>query len=163
MPYNKCILLGNLTRDPEIRYTPKGTAVAKLGLALNHTWKDEAGTQHEEVTFVDCDCFGRTAEVIAQYFVKGKPILIEGRLKLDQWQDKQTNENRQKLKVVVERFSFVGGKDDAENGGNGHQAPPQRGNRPPARGQRAAAEAPQQDGGESGYHQDAEESEQVPF
>src|SRR5678816_4951609 len=83
--FNKVILAGNLTRDPELRYTPKGTAVAKIGLAMNRQWKDETGQQKEEVTFVDVDAFGRQAEVISQYLKKGRPILVEGRLKLDQW------------------------------------------------------------------------------
>ena len=81
--FNKVILAGNLTRDPELRYTPKGTAIAKIGLAINRTWKSETGETKEEVTFVDVDAFGRTAEIIAQYLKKGRPILIEGRLRYD--------------------------------------------------------------------------------
>ena len=105
--FNRVILAGNLTRDPELRYTPKGLAIAKLGLAINRTWKNEAGETKEEVTFVDVDSFGRQAEVIAQYFKKGRPILIEGRLRLDQWDDKQSGQKRSKLGVVLEGFSFV--------------------------------------------------------
>src|SRR5882724_9114881 len=105
--FNKVILAGNLTRDPEVRYTPKGTAIAKIGLAVNRTWKNEAGETKEEVTFVDVDSFGRQAEVIAQYFKKGRPILVEGRLKLDQWDDKQTGQKRSRLGVVLEGFSFL--------------------------------------------------------
>src|SRR5260370_21210171 len=104
---NKVILAGNLTRDPELRYTPKGLAIAKLGLAINRTWKNEAGETKEEVTFVDADAFGRTAEVIGQYLKKGRPILIEGRLKLDQWEDKNTHQKQSKLKVVVDTFQFL--------------------------------------------------------
>ena len=88
--FNKVILAGNLTRDPELRYTPKGTAIAKFGLAINRTWKTETGEAKEEVTFVDVDSFGRQAEVIAQYMKKGRPLLVGGRLRLDQWDDKQT-------------------------------------------------------------------------
>jgi single-strand DNA-binding protein len=105
--FNKVILAGNLTRDPEVRYTPKGTAIAKLGMAINRTWKTETGETKEEVTFVDVDAFGRTAEVISQYLKKGRPILVEGRLKLDQWDDKQTGQKRSRLGVVLENFQFL--------------------------------------------------------
>jgi single-strand DNA-binding protein len=105
--FNKVILAGNLTRDPELRYTPKGTAVAKIGMAINRTWKDEGGASKEEVTFVDVEAWGRQAEVIAQYMRKGRPLLIEGRLKLDTWEDKTTHQKQSKLKVVLETFSFI--------------------------------------------------------
>ena len=105
--FNKVILAGNLTRDPELRYTPKGTAIARIGVAINRTWKNEAGETKEEVTFVDADAFGRTAEVIAQYLKKGRPILIDGRLKFDQWEDKNTHQKVSKLRVVVENFQFL--------------------------------------------------------
>src|SRR6266536_1149904 len=98
--FNKVILAGNLTRDPELRYTPKGTAVAKIGLAINRQWKDESGAQKEEVTFVDVDAFGRQAEVISQYLKKGRPILVEGRLKFEQWDDKQTGQKKSRLGVT---------------------------------------------------------------
>jgi single-strand DNA-binding protein len=111
--FNKVLLMGNLTRDPELRYTPKGTAVAQLGLAVNRQWKSESGETKEEVTFVDVDAFGRQAEVIGQYLKKGRPIFIEGRLKLDTWDDKQTNQKRSKLKIVLESFQFLdGGRQD---------------------------------------------------
>jgi single-strand DNA-binding protein len=116
--FNKVILAGNLTRDPELRYTPKGTAVVKIGMAINRTWKNEAGETKEEVTFVDVDAFGRTAEVIAQYLKKGRPILMEGRLKYDTWDDKQTNQKRSKLGVVMENFQFMdSGRADGGTGG----------------------------------------------
>src|SRR2546427_6655726 len=105
--FNKVILAGNLTRDPELRYTPKGTAIAKIGLAINRTWKNETGETKEEVTFVDVDAFGRTAEIIAQYLKKGRPILMEGRLRYQTWDDKQTNQKRSKLGVVLEGFQFL--------------------------------------------------------
>src|SRR6202030_404574 len=95
--FNKVILMGNLTRDPEVRYTPKGTAVAKIGLAVNHRWTNEAGEKKEEVTFVDVEAWGRQAETIGQYMTKGKPILIEGRLKLDSWDDKESGQKRSKM------------------------------------------------------------------
>ena len=105
--FNKVILAGNLTRDPELRYTPKGTAVARLGIACNRKWKSETGEMKEEVTFVDVDAFGKTAETIGQYLKKGRPILIEGRLRYDTWEDKQTGQKKSKLGVVLENFQFL--------------------------------------------------------
>ena len=107
--FNKVILVGNLTRDPELRYTTKGTAVAKLGLAVNRTWRSESGESREEVTFVDIDAFGKQAETLGRYLKKGRPILIEGRLRLDQWDDKQTGQKRSRLGVVMEGFQFLDG------------------------------------------------------
>lgn len=105
---NKVFLMGNLTRDPEVSYTPKGTAVAKIGLAVNRQWTGEDGEKKEEVTFVDVEAWGRQAETIGQYMSKGRPIFIEGRLKLDSWEDKETHQKRSKLKVVLESFQFIG-------------------------------------------------------
>lgn len=105
--FNKVVLVGNLTRDPEIRYTPKGTAVAAISIAVNRKWKNEAGEEKDEVTFVEIDLFGRTAENVGQYMRKGSPILVDGRLKLEQWEDKQTNQKRSKLKVVGETVQFL--------------------------------------------------------
>ena len=115
--FNKVILAGNLTRDPELRFTPKGTAICKLGLAINRTWSNETGEKKEETTFVDLDAFGRQAETIAQYLKKGGGIMIEGRLRLDQWDDKQTGQKRSKLGVVVEGFQFIGGANRGEGAG----------------------------------------------
>src|SRR5438132_8640463 len=115
----KVILAGNLTRDPELRYTPKGTAIAKITVAINRSWKTETGETKEEVTYVDVDAFARQAEVIAQYFKKGRPILIEGRLRYDTWDDKQTNQKRSKLGVVLETFQFM----DSQRTGEGATAP----------------------------------------
>ena len=129
--FNKVLLMGNLTRDPEVRYTPKGTAIATLGLAVNRTWSTETGEKKEEVTFVDVDVWGRQAETIGQYMSKGRPIFIEGRLKLDQWDDKETGQKRSKLKVVCENFQFLGapkGGEGAEGGGEGR--PPRPAARP---------------------------------
>src|SRR5438093_11576374 len=105
--FNRVILAGNLTKDPELRYTPKGTAIASIRLAVNRTWKSESGETKEEVSFVDVDAWGRQAEVIAQYVKKGRPLLIEGRLKQDTWEDKNTHQKLSKLKVVLEGFSFI--------------------------------------------------------
>ena len=107
--FNKVILVGNLTRDPELRYLPKGTAVARLGLAVNRKWTTDTGEQREEVTFVDIDAFGKQAETIAQYMKKGGPMLVEGRLRLDSWDDKATGQKRSRLGVVLEGFQFLGG------------------------------------------------------
>ena len=115
--FNKVILVGNLTRDPELRYTPKGTAIAKIGLAVNRTWRTESGETKEEVTFVDVDVFGRTAENVGQYMRKGRPILIEGRLRLDQWDDKQTGQKRSRLGVVAETVQFLGSPGQGGGGG----------------------------------------------
>ncbi len=122
--FNKVILAGNLTRDPELRYTPKGTAVARIGLAVNRTWKTETGETKEEVTFVDVDAFGRQAEVIAQYMRKGRPFLVEGRLKLDQWEDKNTHQKQSKLHVVLESFSFIDSRGSDAGGGAAEPARP---------------------------------------
>jgi single-strand DNA-binding protein len=107
--FNKVILAGNLTRDPELRYTPSGTAIAKFGLALNRKWKDQSGETKEEVTFVDVDAFGKQAELIGQYLKKGNPLLVEGRLRTDSWEDKQTQQKRSRLGVVLEGMTFLGG------------------------------------------------------
>jgi single-strand DNA-binding protein len=108
--FNKVIIAGNLTRDPELRYTPKGTAVARLTLAVNRTWKNETGESKEEVSFIDVDVWARQAEVIAQYMKKGRPLLVEGRLKQDTWEDKNTHQKQSKLKVVLEGFTFIDSK-----------------------------------------------------
>ena len=105
--FNKVILMGNLTREPELRVTPKGLSICQFGLAVNSTYKDREGNPKEEVTFVDVDSFGKQADVIAKHLSKGRPLLVEGRLKLDTWEDKEGNK-RSKLKVVLEGFQFVG-------------------------------------------------------
>ena len=128
--FNKVILMGNLTRDPEMRYTPKGTAVARLGLAVNRKYNTESGETKEEVTFVDVDAWGKQAEVIAQYCRKGKALLVEGRLKLDQWDDKTTGQKRSRLGVVLESFQFVGGRREDEGAPAGIIPPPNAPARP---------------------------------
>ena len=125
--FNKVILMGNLTRDPELRYTPKGTAVAKLGLAVNRVWKTETGETKEDVLFIDVEAFSRQAETIGQYLKKGSPILVEGRLRLDTWDDKQTNQKRSKILVTAENVRFLGSGQPREGG-----APESARSRPPA-------------------------------
>ena len=110
---NRVLLIGNLTRDPELRVTPKGTAICQFGIAVNRQFKDESGATKDETTFVDIEAWGKTAENAAKFFSKGKPIFIEGRLKLDQWDDKATGQKRQKLKVIAENWQFIGPKDGA--------------------------------------------------
>jgi len=123
--FNKVILIGNLTRDPELRYTPSGRAIAKLGLAVNRSWRTESGETRDETTFVDVDAFGRQAEVLGQYLRKGRPVMVEGRLKLDQWEDKQTGQKRNRLGVVLESFQFLdSGTGRSESGGDGYTSAP---------------------------------------
>jgi single-strand DNA-binding protein len=118
--FNKVILAGNLTRDPELRYTPKGTAVARITLAVNRNYTTDGGEKKEEVTFVDVDVWSKQAEVISQYLKKGQPLLVEGRLKQDTWEDKNTKQKMSKLKVVLESFSFLS---SGNRGGDGGAAP----------------------------------------
>jgi|SRR5580698_5477172 single-strand DNA-binding protein len=146
--FNKVIIAGNLTRDPELRYTPKGTAVARITLAVNRTFTSgEGGEKKEEVSFVDVDVWGKQAEIISQYMKKGRPLLVEGRLKQDSWEDKNTKQKVSKLKVVLETFSFL---DSGNRGGGGDGGPaPSRPAPAPAASAPAAeppdAEPPQDD------------------
>lgn len=121
--FNKVILAGNLTHDPELRYPPKGTAVARVRLAINRVYTTEGGEKKEEVTYVDVDAFARQAEIISQYLKKGRPVLIEGRLRYDTWEDKQTSQKRSKLSVVLENFQFLDSQRGGDGGGSGAGAP----------------------------------------
>ena len=114
---NKVMLMGNLTRDPEIKYTPKGTAIAVFGLAINRNYTLENGEKREEVTFIDAEAYARLAEIIGEYCKKGKPIYVEGRLKLDQWDDKASGQKRSKIKVVVETMQLLGSREGGGGGG----------------------------------------------
>jgi single-strand DNA-binding protein len=173
--FNQVILLGNLTRDPQLRYIPSSnTPVVDFGLACNRRFKAANGEDREEVTFVDCSAFGKQAEVINQYCQKGKQLFVQGRLKLDQWDDKQGGGKRSKLSVVVEQFQFVGGREGGGGGGGGgggnfesgggggeyDQRPPQRA--PQGRPQQRApqnAPPPQQPFGEEEQFKD----DDIPF
>lgn len=115
---NKVMLIGNLTRDPEVRYTPKGTAVAEIGLAVNRYFTSESGEKREETTFVDVTLWGRQAEIAGEYLKKGRPVFIEGRLQLDTWDDKQTGQKRSKLKVVGDGIQLLGSPHREGEGGN---------------------------------------------
>ena len=136
--FNKVILMGNLTRDPQLKYLPSNTPVCDFGLAINHRWRDKDGNQKEDVCFVDVSAFGRQGEVINQYMTKGKSILIEGRLKLDTWTG-QDGQKRSKHGVIVENFTFVGPRDAGQGGG----APHERSGPPAARAAPGRAPAPQ--------------------
>ena len=118
--FNKVILVGNLTRDPEVRYTPKGSAVCDLGLAVNRQYSLEGGEKREEVTFVDVVLWARLAEIAGEYLKKGRPVLIEGRLQLDSWDDKQSGQKRSKLRVIGETMQLLGGR---PGGGEGDEGP----------------------------------------
>jgi single-strand DNA-binding protein len=131
--FNKVILLGNLTRDPEVRYTPKGSAVCDLGLAVNRNYTLDNGEKREEVTFVDVVLWARLAEIAGEYLKKGRPVFIEGRLQMDSWDDKQTGQKRTKIRVVGETMQLLGSRPSGSTGGGGES---QETERPP----RAAAE-----------------------
>ena len=164
--FNKIILVGNLTRDPQLKYLPSQMAVVEFGMAVNHKFRTKTGEDREEVLFVDCSCFGKGAEVINTYCQKGKQLLVEGRLKYETWEDKQGGGKRSKHTVVVDNFQLMGGRDGGGGGAGGgggqtyegdsapdeQQRPapsrpaPQRpapsANRPPAPAPRPAAEPP---------------------
>ncbi|RRJ95900.1 single-stranded DNA-binding protein [Opitutaceae bacterium TAV4] len=113
---NKVFLIGNLTRDPELRVTPRGTPICQFGLAISRQFKDESGQTREEATFVDVEAWGKQGETISKYVTKGRPLFVEGRLKFDQWEDKTTQQKRSKLKVVLENFQFLGGREGGPGG-----------------------------------------------
>ncbi len=146
--FNKVILLGNLTRDPQVRYIQSGSAVAEIGLAVNRSWYDKQSNQRkEEVTFIDVTLWGRQAEIAGEYLAKGRSVLIEGYLKLDSWDDKESGQKRSKLRVVCENMTMVGGR--TEGGGPGGGGPPRGGGNAGSRG----------GGGRGGSQPSYEESE----
>lgn len=156
--FNKVIIAGNLTADPELKYTPKGTAIARLRLAVNRSYKTDTGETREEVTYVDVDAWGQQGEVISQYFRKGKPILVEGRLKLDTWDDKATGQKRSKLGVVLESFTFLDARAQ-DGGGVGGGAPVPPPSRPrPSQPQASAPPSAQESDGPPPIEED-----DVPF
>lgn len=149
--FNKVILLGNLTRDPEVRYTPKGSAVCDLGLAVNRNYTLDSGEKREEVIFVDVVLWARLAEIAGEYLKKGRPVFIEGRLQMDSWDDKQTGQKRTKLRVVGETMQLLGSRPSGGTAGGGGDAPETE--RPPrAAGKPEAAPAPS-----------APDDEEIPF
>ncbi|HEY2123185.1 MAG TPA: single-stranded DNA-binding protein [Chthoniobacterales bacterium] len=125
---NRVLLIGNLTRDPDLRYTPKGTAVTEIGLAVSRIYSGEDGERKEETTFVDVTLWARLAEIAGQYLKKGRPVFIEGRLQLDTWDDKQTGQKRSKLRVVAENIQLLGSRQEGEPpaSSSSASAPPRR-------------------------------------
>lgn len=142
--YNRIILVGNLTRDPQLSYTPANTAVCKFGIATNRKWKDRDGNAREEVCFVDCTVFDKPAETFNQYMAKGRSVLVEGRLQFQQWTTPE-GDKRSKHAVVVDHFTFLGSRGD-DAGGRGGEASPA--GVPAAVGVTGGYEAPQPSGDE---------------
>jgi single-strand DNA-binding protein len=155
---NKVLLMGNLTRDPELRVTPKGTPICQFGLAINRQFKMESGETREEVIFVDIEAWGKQGETIAKYVTKGRPLYVEGRLKLDQWEDKNTKEKKSRMKVVLEQFQFLG---DSRGGGQGGGAAHAGGDEPAAAPDRHAPPPRSTAGAKPGAVENLDED--VPF
>ena len=142
---NKVILIGNVTRDPEVKFTPKGSAVTDVGLAINRTYSLDNGEKREETTYVDVELWGRLAEIAGEYAKKGRPVYIEGRLKIDSWEDKQTGQKRSRLRVVGENLQLLGTRPSGGGGGGDYEsggAPYERSERPAGRS--SAPSRPQQ-------------------
>ncbi len=135
------MLIGNVTRDPELKYTPKGSAVADLGLAINRNYTNQSGEKVEEVTYVDVELWGRLAEIAGEYARKGRSIFIEGRLRIDSWEDKQSGQKRNRLKVVGEGLQLLGSRPGGQSGGT---AGDPEGEAPAARPSRPAPAKPSQ-------------------
>ncbi|MCP4849836.1 MAG: single-stranded DNA-binding protein [Verrucomicrobiaceae bacterium] len=154
---NKVILVGNCTRDPEVRYTPKGTAVTDLGLAMNRYYSSDGGEKREETTFVDVTLWGRQAEVAAEYLKKGRPVYIEGRLQMDSWEDKNSGQKRSKLKVVGEQMQLLGSREGGGGGGGG-DAGFQQGS-----GNAPAQQGGQESGGNDGAQFASGDDDDIPF
>lgn len=147
--FNRVILMGNLTRDPEVRYTPGGTAVTDIGLAVNRYWTDKGSNERkEETTFIDVTLWGRQAEIAGEYLAKGRPVLIEGRLHLDQWDDRETGQKRSRLKVVGETMQLLGSR--GEGGGRADGGAPGVAERPAA-GARAGSSRPASRGSDEDF------------
>ncbi|MBT4797906.1 single-stranded DNA-binding protein [Akkermansiaceae bacterium] len=156
---NKVMLLGNITRDLEVRYTPKGTAVCDLGMAVNRIRTGDNGERIEEVTYVDVTLWGRQAELAGQYLSKGRSVFIEGRLQLDQWDDKQTGQKRSRLRVVGENMQFIGGQGGSGGNQGGSSAPRQQA--PPSEQQQAPPQSSQ--GGAAAAENFDNDDDDIPF
>jgi single-strand DNA-binding protein len=142
---NRVFLMGNLTRDVEIRHLPSNTAVAQFGLAVNERYKDRDGNWQERANFFDCEMFGARAEAFARFLHKGRPVFIEGRLRLDRWEDKSTGQPRSKVKVIAENFEFVDSKSDGGGGGGGGGGRPAQAGAPSGGGGQSYDEIPPDD------------------
>jgi len=110
--FNKVILIGNLTRDPELKFLPKGTGVCNISMAVNRRWRTEAGEEREDVYFADCKAFGKQAETLSQYVKKGHPLMIEGRLTREEWDDKKSGEKKSATRIMIESFQFLKSRED---------------------------------------------------
>jgi single-strand DNA-binding protein len=155
---NKVMLIGNLTRDPELRYTPKGTAVADITLAINRVWTNEQNQKQEETIFVDVTLWGRQAELAQQYLTKGRGAYIEGRLQMDTWDDKETGKKRSKLKVIGENLQFLPDGRGASQGA----APASQGSRSPQPQQSQRPAGPPQ-GASPAQGDDLQDEDEIPF
>lgn len=167
---NKVMLIGNLTRDPEVRYTPKGSAVCDIGLAVNRSYVTDNGEKVEEVTFVDITLWNKTAELAGKYLHKGRPVYIEGRLQMDTWEDRQTGQKRQRLKVIGDQMQFLGSPQGGgertgggEEGSGGYSRPPQRPAAQQRPAQRSAPAQQQNDDFGEGPITDGMEDDDIPF
>lgn len=154
--FNKVIIAGNVARDIEVRSLPNGTAVADVSLAINSTWKGKDGQKHEDVTFVDCTLWGKTAEIAGEYLKKGSAVLFEGALKQESWEDKTSGQKRSKLKVTVETMQFLGEKPGGNKGGNGSSGGGYK------QGNQRGGQQSNQRGGRSNYDQSSDDSD-TPF
>lgn len=165
--YNKVMLMGNLTRDPEVRYTPKGSAVADLAIAVNRTYTAENGEKREEVTYVDVVLWARLAELAGQYLKKGRAVFIEGRLQMDSWEDKQTGQKRTKIRVVGEVMQFLDSKREGEEqgggGGGGFQRSAPRASGAAQRGTPPSRQQPADDEFREGPITEGMEEDDIPF
>ncbi|MFA6567246.1 MAG: single-stranded DNA-binding protein [Victivallales bacterium] len=162
---NRVFLIGNLTRDPELRYTPQGSAICDLGLAVNRQYTTNDGVKKEEVCFVDITAWGRQAETCNRFVKKGSQIFVEGRLKLDSWQDKETGKNRSKLNVVAERIQFLSGSGAGrhqDDGQDGQQQPYQKSATQPPQAQKQEYSRPQQEQRVSVQQQPANQNQPPP-
>jgi len=165
---NKVMLIGNLTRDPEVRFTPKGTAVCDMALAVNRRYLSDTGERVEEVTYLDIVLWNKQAELAGQYLAKGRSVFIEGRLQMDSWEDKATGQKRTKVRIVCENMQFLDSKGGAAGGGGGgggggsYQGGDDEGgySAPPPQQQRRPA--PQQGGGGGGYQRSAAPQQRPP-
>lgn len=158
--YNRVVLLGNLTRDPELRYTPQGTAVTDLGLAVNRV-SGRGAERKEETTFVDVTVWDRRAEICCEYLTKGRAVLIEGRLHLDQWEDRETGQKRSKLKVIASDVQFVGGREGGGGGGGGGGG--SRSGGEGGGGFRSSGGSRPSGGGDGGFDDDFGGGDDIPF
>jgi single-strand DNA-binding protein len=157
---NKVMLIGNLTRDPELRHTPKGTAVSEISMAINRVWNNDQGQKQEETTFVEVTLWGRQAELAQQYLPKGRPVYIEGRLNLDTWDDKETGKKRSKLRVIGENMQFLSSGTGAGGGGGGSS---ERSSQASSSSQRQSSPQGSPQGASAAPTDDYPEDDDIPF